>query len=77
MNLKQTKLTVYGLIIGIILCALLIEFTKNVAFAMLALLLAVVLVVVNLLFWRCPHCGEYLGRDVGRFCTYCGEELEL
>lgn len=40
-------------------------------------LLAAAIIVVNTRYWRCPHCGEHLGRDVKRFCTHCGEELEL
>ena len=31
--------------------------------------------VIFLLFIRCPHCGEHLGRDRGEFCPHCGKKL--
>ncbi len=41
------------------------------------ILLTVAIIAVNTRYWRCPHCGTHLGRDVSRYCTHCGEELEL
>lgn len=32
--------------------------------------------IVNVMYYRCPHCGTYLGRSRGNFCPYCGESLE-
>jgi len=32
--------------------------------------------IMYFIFWRCPHCARYLGRDVGEFCTHCGKKLE-
>ena len=26
-------------------------------------------------FFRCPHCGQYLGRSNGKFCQWCGKEI--
>lgn len=40
----------------------------------------VLLIAVGIAQWavfcRCPHCGRHLGRDVGGFCQYCGEQLD-
>ena len=34
------------------------------------------IVVVHILYIRCPHCGEHLGRDWGEFCPHCGKKLQ-
>ena len=26
--------------------------------------------------YRCPHCGEHLGRSKGEYCPHCGEKME-
>jgi len=33
--------------------------------------------VVYTSVWRCPNCGEYLGKDVGTKCPHCHEKLDL
>lgn len=38
-----------------------------------ALIFAVV--IFQIIFYRCPHCGKYLGRTTGRHCPYCGEKF--
>jgi hypothetical protein len=30
---------------------------------------------VRFAFYRCPHCGNYLGRSFGDYCPSCGKEL--
>lgn len=34
--------------------------------------------IVNLIWWRCPHCDAYLHKlsMFATHCPYCGEELE-
>ncbi len=27
-------------------------------------------------FGRCPHCKEYLGRNLGEYCPRCGEKID-
>ena len=42
----------------------------------------VVLIFLSLplmfLLWRCPHCGQYLGRnyEAGKYCPHCGGKIE-
>lgn len=32
--------------------------------------------IVRIVFYRCPHCRKYLGNSSGRFCPFCGKEIE-
>lgn len=38
---------------------------------------SIVYLAIQLRYWRCPSCGEFLGRDVPRCCPNCGEKLDL
>ena len=31
--------------------------------------------IVNVMYYRCPHCNNYLGRSRGEFCPYCGGKV--
>lgn len=35
-----------------------------------------VVVVVDIVFYRCHNCGRFLGRDSVKFCPHCGSEVE-
>ena len=46
-----------------------------------ALVLAIADAIFSLIFYRCPHCGHYLGGKRGisfadRYCPGCGERVE-
>lgn len=28
------------------------------------------------IWWRCPHCGKFLGRKHELHCRYCGKEVD-
>ena len=53
---------------------------------LLGLLLGLLAVALLLAFiacafsrWRCPHCGEFLGWNLGKgipFCPYCHQRLD-
>ncbi len=32
--------------------------------------------VIWLVFGRCPHCGEHLGRNLSEHCPHCGKKTE-
>ncbi len=54
--------------------------TQEVIYIVLAVIcLAAVLAVgvINILYWRCPHCGHHLGRRqlFPRYCSDCGRSL--
>ena len=44
----------------------------------IVLLAAIVLIVISLLFWRCPSCGRHLPERslFIEFCPHCGKALE-
>lgn len=27
-------------------------------------------------WWRCPSCGQFLGRTKGQYCPHCGKEID-
>lgn len=59
-----------------ILVMLLGQGVENITVAVLGLLLLVAGLAVQLIFWRCPSCGRYLGRSSGiAYCPHCGEPL--
>ena len=33
-------------------------------------------IVFHIVFYRCPHCGSYLGRNTGPYCPECGKEVD-
>ena len=76
MSLKKVKHLIYALSAACALMIILIGITKSVVFLWLMLVFAVAGIAVNLAWWRCPHCGEHLGRDVSQYCTHCGKRLE-
>lgn len=32
--------------------------------------------LIQMTFYRCPHCKSYLGRSGGDFCPYCGKKVK-
>ncbi len=76
MKLKQVKYLIYALGGACILMVALLGLTNSQVFLWLTLVLAVAAVAVSLVWWRCPYCGEHLGRDVGEYCSHCGRRLD-
>lgn len=37
--------------------------------------LLVAVLILNLMWMRCPKCGKWLGRDPGNFCKTCGAQI--
>ena len=51
---------------------------ENILTAVLGLLIIVAGAAVQLIFWRCPSCGRYLGRSTFgdiEYCPHCGAPL--
>lgn len=32
--------------------------------------------IPHFLYNRCPHCGEQLGRNEGKYCQHCGKPID-
>ena len=32
-------------------------------------------IIFRLIFYRCPHCSQFLDRSTGEYCPYCGEKI--
>ena len=76
MTLKKLLEIRSGFLLGAVVCLLLGTFLKSVFFQMLTYLMVFALFILTILFWKCPHCGKYLGRSIGEYCPHCGEKLE-
>lgn len=76
MKLKTVKLLEVVLIGLAFLCLALLYMKESTFFGVLGVLSAVGSLLVNLVFWRCPKCGKWLGRDSKKFCTHCGAPLD-
>lgn len=77
MKLEKAEKLMYILIIAMILVGAVIMAAESVAVFgfVLCMGLLLAILVIYLLYIRCPHCGEHLGRDRGEFCPHCGKKL--
>ena len=77
MDLKTTKKVKYALAVLAVVLTLLIGVSGSMVLFGLLVAVFVALFVIQLRYWRCPCCEQMLGRDVTRYCTHCGKELDL
>ena len=77
MKLEMAEKLMLFLIIAMILVGAVIMAAESVAVFgfVLCMGLLLAILVIHLLYIRCPHCGEHLGRDRGEFCPHCGKKL--
>lgn len=45
------------------------------AFSVTGIIIMVGSGVFYLVFYRCPDCGKFLGRNTGEYCPYCGKAV--
>lgn len=77
MKLKTVKILQYALLGLAILCMALLYVKESRVIDILGVLSAGGAILVNLIFWRCPKCGKWLGRDSGgSFCKHCGTAID-
>lgn len=76
MKLKTVKILEIALIGLAFLCLALLYVKESALIGILGVLSCVGMIAVNLIFWRCPKCGKWLGRDSKHFCTHCGAPLD-
>ena len=68
MSLRQKDYIIAALAIGGLFVA---PFQGSVG----AVMLLVALALYNI-WWRCPHCGKFLGRKHELHCRYCGKVVD-
>ncbi len=76
MDLKKVLYIMYGLNAATVALILVGALLKSILVIGLGWLSAIASIVFNLAKWRCPHCGEHLGRSGGKYCPHCGHMLE-
>ena len=76
MKLKTVKILECVLIALAVLCLALLYVKESTVIGAVGGLCPLGALVVNVLFWRCPKCGRWLGRDSKHFCTHCGTPLD-
>lgn len=59
----------------IIFLAMLARTEPGPVLLVLALIALLVFLAVEFFMNRCPHCGQYLGKNWGQFCQHCGERI--
>ena len=80
MNLNQVKYLLYALLAAVILAAFLpallgLPWAGSIPLFLIPL---AAYAAAAWKLWRCPHCGEYLGRVDAKplYCPRCGHRLE-
>ncbi len=78
MKLKTVQKVIFALYGVMLVCWLLMAVTKSLLFAVPALAAVFIQPIFKLLYWKCPHCGKFLGKQLGpQHCRNCGEKVEL
>lgn len=74
MNPQKAKHLVFVLGAAGFACILLV--VVHPLFLAAGLLMAAAALALNLVFYRCPHCGGHLGRTSGAYCPHCGHFIQ-
>ena len=79
MKLQQTRKILLALLIALALSLLLAALLGSLLLGLLAVALLLAFIAYAFSSWRCPHCGEFLGWNLGKgipFCPYCHQRLD-
>lgn len=73
---KQIRVRTYIILgVGLLIALLGIAFHEQTFLIVLGLLLMFVSIFHHVLFYRCPHCGQFLDRSTGDYCPGCGKNV--
>lgn len=64
-QIKARTFIILGIGLLIALCGVAVEIS---ALSMAGLLIMFSSIIYHVIFYRCPHCGKFLGRNTGEFC---------
>ena len=74
MTVKQARKVRDALMIGGTIIVLLAYFWKP--FVCVGVIVGLSGLIPHFLYNRCPHCGKQLYRNEGKYCQYCGKQLD-
>lgn len=75
MSYKNAQKIMLWLLLAMVVCAILaVPLGSVMIYVTIALIIAET--VIGFMFYKCPHCGAYLGHNVGRRCAKCGKLLD-
>ncbi len=78
MKLRTVRTVFNCLLVAALLLLIPAKLTQSPVLMVIAGLCAMAALTVQMIFWKCPACGHYLGRHMwGRFCRHCGEDLDM
>lgn len=75
MKLKLLKAAVWIITAAAIVMFALFTVTEDRTYSYAVLGLAAAAVVLELIFYRCPACGKFLGSFSNRCCPHCGARV--
>ncbi len=76
-SLHTVRFVSYALFAAALLSILIGQISKVMAFPIAGVVFAFAGLIWNLIFYRCPHCRGYLGRNFpDGYCPHCGRKLE-
>lgn len=76
LSLRQKRRIIYGLLGLMIVLAILSIVLESSWSDFVVIGGATAAIILNFAWWRCPSCGEWLGRDGGEYCRRCGEKID-
>ena len=77
MKLNTVKVSCYALLAVLCVFGLLFVATQVPAFGFIVFGALILLSVLALAFWRCPHCGKGLGSLNTKHCPSCGKKIDF
>ena len=77
-NLKRNLLRIFAVLLVVFFIIATKFFAESGLFISLLIAALVVYTILAIVWWRCPHCGRYLGRipPFSSHCPHCGNELD-
>lgn len=76
MKLKTAKYVLFAFCALMLASLLLCSVTKEIWLGYLGLGFAFAGAAFWIIFGRCPNCEHFLGRTDGKYCPYCGANIE-
>lgn len=76
LSLRQKRRVIGGLLGLVIALTILCITLERSWYDLVVMGGAVAGIILNFVWWRCPSCGGWLGRDRGEYCRHCGKKID-